>query len=566
MTNYYVSKSGNNGSAGTSTGTAWLTLAYAYAQLTPGDTLFIRGGANYGAREIWNEAVTLTTAAHDSGTSGNRITIRNYPGEYIELKNNSGTPFYINGALDYWGIVGTKADGTDGYADEANKDDSDSAYYIDINCNQKTSSGYGLRIRGANYFKRNYVNVRNGKYFCLCMFDDADYPDLAYCRVGGNFIGPGSDAAGDQFQSDSTDNFGGTTAYTYYYDCGSDGVVLDLPGDGLSTTLWTGLTVSRCTFTAWVTAGKSENGVDFKASDDGVIEYCHFTGFTFNDGLVSASGSNSSSAIVIHSYSTSGNIVRWNTFTNCSGRAVDMKAPGSVVHHNLVYGFTDEAATSSGNRNFFYFASSGGTTHEFYNNTCVEKHGGSGTGQYIRILSGVTVTGKNNIFYDCEDVDIAGTFTHSYSCYYSCTQTPSGGSNNITTDPAFYNAGANDYRLSSTSPCINAGTAIAGITDGYYGAAPDMGYYERGTPESASDTLPGTSLTGQALNSFTVTALQFDGTTAADFTGTITISKESGAGTLSGTLAVAAVAGVATFSNVVITGAGDTVLQATVTV
>lgn len=566
MTNRYLDNaSGSDSNPGTEA-QPWLTELHAYTSLAAGDVLYFRGGANYASRKIYTGANTLTTSNCVTGTAGNPITIRNYPGEFIEIQNSTGTPFYINGALHYWQIIGTKADGTDGYADEPNKDDSDSAYFIDINCNQKTSSGYGLRIRGANYFKRNYVNVRNGKYFCMCMFDDADYPDLAYCRVGGNFIGPGSDAAGDQFQSDSTDNFGGTTAYTYYYDCGSDGVVLDLPADGLSTTLWTGLKVTHCTFTAWATAGKSEQGADFKAGDDCIVEYCHFTGFTFNNGTVSGSGGGGSMCLIFHSFSTSGNIIRYNTFTNSSGRALSTSAPGTVVHHNLVYGFTDEAATSSGNRNFFYFGSASGSSHEFYNNTCIEKHGGSGTGSYIRILSGVTVTGKNNIFYDCEDVDIAGTFTHSYSCYYSCTQTPSGGSNNITSDPAFYNVGAGDYRLSSTSPCINTGTAIAGITDGYYGAAPDMGYYERGAPESVSDTLPGTSLTAQALNSFTVTALQFDGEVAADYTGTVTISKLSGAGTLSGTLAVSAVAGVATFSNVIITGAGDTVLQATVTV
>lgn len=562
MANYYVSKSGNNGNSG-SVGSPWLTLAFAYGELAPGDTLFIRGGANYAAREVWNEAVSMTVAGgYASGTAGNYITVRNYPGEFIELQNNTGTPFYDRG-LDYWRWRGTKADGTDGYADEANKATADSAYFIDVNLNQKTSSGYGLRFRECNYCGARYINVRNGKYFCMVMFDDCDYPDFYYCRVGGNFIGPGSDAAGVQFQSNNVDNFGGAVGYSYFYDCGSDGVVMDLPADGLSTTLWSGLTVSYCDFKSWSTPGKSENGLDFKAAIDCIVEYCTFSGFRFNDGSVSGSGGGGASALTMHSFSREGNIVRYNTFTDISGKAVDMKAPGSIIHHNLVYGFVDEAAVSTGNRSFFYFGSSTGTSHEFYNNTAVDKHGGSGSGTYVRVLTGVTVTAKNNVFYDCEDVDIAGTFTHSYSCYYSCTQTPSGGTNNITTDPAFYNYAGNDFRISSTSPCINTGTVVSGITDGYYGSNPDMGYFERGEAvDLAGASLAATVTSGVAISAFTVTARQFDATTATAYTGNITVSLSSGTGVLSGTLTVAASAGVATFSNVIITGSGSHTLVA----
>jgi len=36
-----------------------------------------------------------------------------------------------------------------------------------------------------------------------------------------------------------------------------------------------------------------------------------------------------------------------------------------------------------------------------------------------------------------------------------------------------------DFRPAPTSPCIDAGMIIPGTTDGYYGSAPDMGYYEK---------------------------------------------------------------------------------------
>lgn len=565
MATYYVASGGSNSNSGTSTSAPWLTLAYAMAQLDPGDTLFIRGGANYAARVVWTEALSIfASTGFQAGTAVNPIFIRNYPGEFIELQNSTGTPFYLRG-LDYWRIIGTDADGDDAYADEANKDDSDSAYYINVNCNDKTSSGYGLRIRESNYFEGRYINVRNGAYFTMVIFDDCDYCWLYNCRVGDNFIGPGSDAAGVQFQSNATDNFGGGVDTCYFYDCGSDGVVMDLPADGLSTTMWSGLTVTRSYFAAWSTAGKSEQGVDFKAAENCIVEYCDFTGFTYNDGSVSGSGGGGSACLAIHSNSRTGNIVRLNTFRNSSGRAVWMGAPGSLVYRNRVYDFTDEAAVSSGGRNFFYFASaSGSATHYLVNNTAIEKHGGSGSGTYIRLLTGVTVIGYNNVFYDCEDVDIAGTFTHSYSCYFSCTQTPSGGSNNITTDPAFEDAASDDYRLSSTSPCINTGTVYSPVTDGFYGSAPDMGYFERGAfAQAAFGSFPSTGTSGTPLTTFTVTAQQFDGETATSYTGNFTVSIETGSGSVSGTLTVAAVAGVSTFSAVTLVGSGDFTLDGT---
>lgn len=46
----------------------------------------------------------------------------------------------------------------------------------------------------------------------------------------------------------------------------------------------------------------------------------------------------------------------------------------------------------------------------------------------------------------------------------------------IFANPRFVNAGARDYRLSSTSPAIDRGLVV--LTDGYVGARPDLGRYE----------------------------------------------------------------------------------------
>jgi hypothetical protein len=46
-------------------------------------------------------------------------------------------------------------------------------------------------------------------------------------------------------------------------------------------------------------------------------------------------------------------------------------------------------------------------------------------------------------------------------------------------DPGFVNAAANDYRLAAGSPALDRGVAVNGVTDGYAGTAPDLGFAER---------------------------------------------------------------------------------------
>ncbi|MBO9610957.1 MAG: discoidin domain-containing protein, partial [Paenibacillaceae bacterium] len=52
-----------------------------------------------------------------------------------------------------------------------------------------------------------------------------------------------------------------------------------------------------------------------------------------------------------------------------------------------------------------------------------------------------------------------------------------------TTNPMFTNAATHDYSLQSGSPAVDAGSVIPGITDGYAGAAPDLGALERGATD-----------------------------------------------------------------------------------
>ena len=54
---------------------------------------------------------------------------------------------------------------------------------------------------------------------------------------------------------------------------------------------------------------------------------------------------------------------------------------------------------------------------------------------------------------------LRGESAMNYSCYYNFVDPPAG-SNNINSDPLFVDPTANNYNLSPTSPCIDAGTLI----------------------------------------------------------------------------------------------------------
>ena len=74
---------------------------------------------------------------------------------------------------------------------------------------------------------------------------------------------------------------------------------------------------------------------------------------------------------------------------------------------------------------------------------------------------------------------------------------------------------------------------------------------------------PTHALSGAVLAPFTVRAVDGTGLADINYTGTITLARESGSGVLGGVTAVAAVAGVAAFDAVTITGSGEHTLRAT---
>ena len=141
------------------------------------------------------------------------------------------------------------------------------------------------------------------------------------------------------------------------------------------------------------------------------------------------------------------------------GIYLDNGSSNYVVHHNMVW-----------NTQVALMLNDPSTNNLVYNNTLA--------GAEFSLAPHATMPGtqiKNNIFTNWIDYSTGPTL-----------------SNNLTRDidPQFVDTASNNFQLRSTSPAIDAGAALSPYTNGYSGAAPDIGAYEFGQPPwSAGATL-----------------------------------------------------------------------------
>ncbi|WP_030347283.1 carbohydrate-binding protein [Streptomyces sp. NRRL S-1022] len=97
----YVSPNGTDGAAGTES--APTTLTSAISRITPGGTIYVRGGT-------YNYSSTITIPAGANGSSGARTTLSAYPGEkpVLNFSGQSESPSNrgIQLNADYWRLYG----------------------------------------------------------------------------------------------------------------------------------------------------------------------------------------------------------------------------------------------------------------------------------------------------------------------------------------------------------------------------------------------------------------------------------------------------------------------------
>ena len=199
-----------------------------------------------------------------------------------------------------------------------------------------------------------------------------------------------------------------------------------------------------------------------------------------NQGILASSIASYLEFLNIESHDAGTNGTCYKTGGYCHGMYIDsdnVLVDGCSLHNNNGLGVQWYPSTTNSimrnciaysNYGMGFYLSGSSTGTKFYNNTA---YGNNWEGFKCN-TGGSTNECKNNIAYGNTGTNLAcGTVTCS---------------NNLTSDPKFVNGGANDFRLQSTSPAINAGATLTEVTtdkDGVtrpQGSAYDIGAYEYG--------------------------------------------------------------------------------------
>lgn len=198
-----------------------------------------------------------------------------------------------------------------------------------------------------------------------------------------------------------------------------------------------------------------------------------------------------------------------NTFArNASTGIFIEKTMNADVHHNLVVncgtiafrgGIFVEAnnaptGTASGNKvmnntvygGYWPMALNWSGGGQINNNALINNiaYGGANPQQF-NVASGANNDGTNstgNTIDHCNFGPNASNMINwggtQYSTVAAFQTAVAAATNGVTGDPLLTNP-PTDCTLQSGSPCVNAGATISGITDGFLGAAPDLGYAEK---------------------------------------------------------------------------------------
>ncbi|RED95994.1 putative secreted protein (Por secretion system target) [Marinoscillum furvescens DSM 4134] len=140
-----------------------------------------------------------------------------------------------------------------------------------------------------------------------------------------------------------------------------------------------------------------------------------------------------------------------------AGIYLDNHSKGYTVHHNMVWNITWTGIQINwDNWNI-----------DIYNNSIYEAE--SAMGRWA---------GPNGTNYTIDDIVIENNYANSGEWIGTHVSTET---NKIDPNDPFVDYSAQDFMPGNSSGLIDGGKVIAGITDGYQGAAPDIGAYESGT-------------------------------------------------------------------------------------
>jgi len=176
---------------------------------------------------------------------------------------------------------------------------------------------------------------------------------------------------------------------------------------------------------------------------------------------------------LIYSNGYAGNtVVRYNLLHDSTGPAghggngvegfyVDCQNSDWIVHHNIIWNLPTAAFQFNARTNF----------NMVFNNTCWNTGGAMNSAFWGDGPSGDKF--YNNLFGNTPS-SLADPAANPDMRF------------NLNSDPSFVNPSNGNFQLQSSSPAIDAGTVVPGVTDGYLGSAPDLGALEYGATDWTS--------------------------------------------------------------------------------
>jgi parallel beta-helix repeat protein len=179
--NYYVSTSGNDDNDGLTIETTFQTIQRASYAVSPGDTVFIRNGIySYSYPESLIVFLTI------SGTEGNPITFRNYPGEnpILQMNGTNWGAIKLNGCdyiiIDGLTIIGNNDNITLEYAQSqqtiiGNPETAGNGIAIDAQYENEVNKAHHVIVRnctvskcgggGIYTYNADYTTIENNTVF-----------------------------------------------------------------------------------------------------------------------------------------------------------------------------------------------------------------------------------------------------------------------------------------------------------------------------------------------------------------------------------------------------------------
>ncbi len=430
----------------------WKTLQEGISNLSPGDTLLIRGDS---VGQIYDETLSLSV----SGAAMQPITLKAHPNEKVILTGTSGTRLNLN--RDSWILDGLIIDQANIASDA-----------IKINASNITIRNSEIRNgqrEGIAIEKASFVTIEDSYIHDFMWISSTGTRNDAHCIMIDT--GLSSTITDIKIHRNTIEK------------CSGDGTqIFGVTGQPISTYAKNIEFVDNTFLEGTSTSGITENALDFKAADTVLIKGNTMTGYKNNKTIVIQKGSRN---ITIEKNTISNGLsgIEMRQEGGASFIQENQRMTGNIIHHmssfaikldgTLNVTITNNTLADIGAESFRFESSLGSSIPSvnggLIKNNLFYKAGGAPTG--TSLLSNVDV-GHNGWF-------------QSVASGLSRTTDTTG------SDPLFVNPLSGNYRLTAGSPVIDQGTGV-GLP--FIGPAPDLGALEFNPGGDATPPAPPSGL------------------------------------------------------------------------